>query len=161
MTAQTVFCNQNIDDVGFIFSGVANAATTAMSSPFGNLTWTARTLSASKNWNGLTCGNGIVMAVASDGTTNLSIDGMTWSASIAISTGTAWSDLAFGNDTFIAINNSSNLSAFINLKTNSYSGWTTSNLPSSTTWNCINLEMGYLYPWLQIPHRVHIPQTMG
>jgi hypothetical protein len=134
MTAQLVTTNQNADDVGFIFVGVANASTTAMSSPIGNLTWTARTLTASTNWNGIASGNGYVIAIGSNGTTNVSIDGINWLAGPSMPTGTAWADIAFGNNTFVAVNASSTVAAYMNMLTQTV--WTQSAaLPASGAWS--------------------------
>ncbi len=138
MTAQLVTTNMNANDVGFIFVGVANASTTAMSSPIGNSTWTARTLTASTNWNGLATGNGYVMAVGSNGTTNISIDGINWLAYASMPSGTSWGQCAFGNNTFVSINSGSTTAAYTNLLTQTV--WTSATLPSSTTWNLVKFH---------------------
>jgi hypothetical protein len=133
MVAQTVTTSVNADDVGFIFVGVSNAATTAMSSPIGFITWTARTLSASANWNGVACSGDHVMALASSGLTNTSLDGITWASYGNIGTGTAWSDLAFGDGYFVAVNASGTLAAYTSLRRGIY--WTTATLPASGAWS--------------------------
>jgi hypothetical protein len=69
--------------------------------------WTARTSAADNNWQSVTYGNGLFVAVALSGTGNrvmTSLDGITWTArTSAVDNG--WKSVTYGNGLFVAVAN--------------------------------------------------------
>ncbi len=75
-----------------------------MTSPDG-VTWTSQTAASSNNWQSITYGNGMFLAVSNTGTGNRvmrSPDGITWTAG-ASSADNAWGSVAFGGGVFVAV----------------------------------------------------------
>ena len=77
-----------------------------MTSPDG-VTWTTRTSPSNRYYYGLTYGNGLFVAVASEcpaysGCVITSPDGITWTARDA-ATVNGWQDVAYGNGTYVAV----------------------------------------------------------
>ena len=67
------------------------------------ITWTARTAAEANGWNSVTYGNGLFVAVASNGTNRVmtSPDGITWTARMAAQAN-FWYSVTFGNGLFVA-----------------------------------------------------------
>lgn len=95
-----------------VFTAVATSTSTAQTSTNG-ITWTARTMALSSTWGNIVYGNGVFVAQddGSAGTTNFntSPDGVTWTASGALSINTGC--IAYGNGIFVCLPYSGNLSA--------------------------------------------------
>ena len=66
--------------------------------------WTARTAAAANSWKCVTYGNGLFVAVASDGTSRVmtSPDGITWTARTAAEV-SGWYSITYGNGLFVAV----------------------------------------------------------
>jgi hypothetical protein len=71
------------------------------------LSWTARTAAQNNIWNGVTYGNGLFVAVSSDGTNQImtSPDGANWSTRTAAAANT-WRSITYGNGLFVAVSDS-------------------------------------------------------
>ena len=69
----------------------------------GYFNWTARTLPSSSNWQSVTYGNGVFVAVSSTAGTiaATSPDGITWTAR-TLPTSAAWYSVTYGNGLFVA-----------------------------------------------------------
>jgi hypothetical protein len=75
-----------------------------MTSPDG-ITWTARTSASDNNWQSVTYGNGLFVAVASSGTNNRvmsSPDGIIWTARTSAADN-EWRGVTYGNGLFVAV----------------------------------------------------------
>lgn len=108
-----------------------------MTSPDG-ITWTARTAAADNQWQGVTYGNGLFVAVANSGTSNrvmTSPDGIVWT-SRAESVGNSWVSVTFGNGTFVAVSNSGTSSNRVMYSTDGIS-WSTGTSASGNSWTSI------------------------
>jgi hypothetical protein len=71
--------------------------------------WTSRTSATDNNWNSVTYGNGIFVAVAQSGSGNrvmTSPDGITWTSRTTPASSEYWSSVTFGNGTFVAVSSS-------------------------------------------------------
>ena len=71
--------------------------------------WTSRTSATDNNWNSVTYGNGIFVAVAQSGSGNrvmTSPDGITWTSRTTPDSSEYWSSVTFGNGTFVAVSSS-------------------------------------------------------
>lgn len=84
----------------------AGAGARIMTSPDG-VTWTTRTSPTARQYYGLTYGNGLFVAVATEcpafsGCVITSPDGITWTARDSASVN-GWQDVAYGNGTFVAV----------------------------------------------------------
>jgi hypothetical protein len=66
--------------------------------------WTSRSAAANNIWNSVAYGNGLFVAVSSDGTNRVmtSPDGITWTARSAAANNT-WNSVAYGNGVFVAV----------------------------------------------------------
>jgi hypothetical protein len=66
--------------------------------------WTTRTSAADNSWLGVTYGNGVFVAVSSDGTGRVmtSPDGITWTARTSAANNSWWS-VTYGNGLFVAV----------------------------------------------------------
>lgn len=66
--------------------------------------WTEQTASAANNWMSVAYGNGVFVAVSSDGTDQVmtSFDGVTWTARSAAMV-RPWTSVTFGNGLFVAV----------------------------------------------------------
>jgi hypothetical protein len=106
-----------------------------------NLTWTARTLSASSNWIASAWGNNMFVAISNTAGTVAasSPDGITWTAR-TLPTSANWRSVTYGNGLFVAIAGSSNTT----VAASSPDGitWTARTLPSSSTWSSITWGNG-------------------
>ncbi len=71
------------------------------------LQWTEGTASAPNHWTSVAYGNGVFVAISSDGTDQVmtSFDGVTWSAQSA-AMARPWTSVAFGNGLFVAVSTS-------------------------------------------------------
>ena len=83
--------------------GSTDILNTAMAVPAS--VWTARTASEANSWQSITYGNGLFVAVSSDGTNRVmtSPDGITWTTRTAATSSSYWQAVTYGNDTFVAI----------------------------------------------------------
>ena len=74
-----------------------------MTSPDG-INWTSRTSAESNPWQSVTYGNGLFVAVSSDGTNRVmtSTNGTDWTARAAAVTSN-WYGVAYGNGLFVAV----------------------------------------------------------
>lgn len=103
------------------------------------INWSAITLPSitSPNWNCITFGNGVFVALLrlnNSAATNIvaySSDGVTWNTATLPSTQT-WATIAFGNGIFVA---ASELSTAGAISTNG-STWSSTTLPSAAEWSC-------------------------
>jgi hypothetical protein len=70
-------------------------------------TWTAQTSAADNNWLSVTYGNGLFVAVSSNGTNRVmtSPNGITWTSRNATASN-SWGGVAYGNGIFVAVGNS-------------------------------------------------------
>ncbi|MDZ7744295.1 MAG: hypothetical protein U5K77_00835 [Candidatus Saccharibacteria bacterium] len=84
----------NVDATGFTYGS-------------GGETWTTHASTEVNFWNSVTYGNGIYVAVSSDGTNRVmtSPDGETWTAHAAAEQN-FWRSVTYGNDQFVAVANS-------------------------------------------------------
>ena len=66
--------------------------------------WTARTAAAANSWRSVTYGNGLFVAVSSDGTNRVmtSPDGINWTARTAAAAN-SWRSVTYGNGLFVAV----------------------------------------------------------
>jgi hypothetical protein len=85
-------------------------------SSFDGITWTQRTMPASRQWNAVVYGGDRFVAVAGNlNAAAYSLDGQTWVVStmptIGDSTLNEWVDIAYGKNKFVAIANSQNIAA--------------------------------------------------
>jgi len=90
-------------------SGTASSASQLIPATSVNMgvNWTTRTSAANNNWNGITYGNGLFVAVASDGTGNrvmTSPDGITWTIRTSAADN-GWRSFTYGNGLFVAVAN--------------------------------------------------------
>ena len=89
-------------------SGTASAAVSLLPSTSNiGVNWTARTSAANNTWTSVTYGNGLFVAIASDGTGNrvmTSPDGRTWTARTSAAN-INWQSIAYGNGRFVAVAN--------------------------------------------------------
>ena len=103
------------------FVAISNAATDAAFSING-VDWTVATMPDARNWNAVIYGKpsntttGVFVAIADNlNAAAFSINGSTWTASTLPTAGDStlneWVDIAFGNNRFVAIANSGNISA--------------------------------------------------
>jgi len=76
-----------------------------MTSPDG-ITWTSRALAANNNWNSVTYGNGLFVAVNGDSATTYQVmtspDGITWTSRTAAANN-SWNSVTYGNGLFVAV----------------------------------------------------------
>jgi hypothetical protein len=84
--------------------GAVSDAVSVTPAVTGAVTWTARTASEANSWQSVTYGNGVFVAVASDGTNRVmtSTDGVTWTARTAASA-YQWVSVTYGNGLFVAV----------------------------------------------------------
>ena len=70
-------------------------------------TWTARSATAANSWRSVTYGNGLFVAVSSDGANRVmtSMDGINWTGHSAAEANT-WQHVTYGNGLFVAVSNS-------------------------------------------------------
>ena len=70
----------------------------------GGVIWTARAAAEANEWNGVTYGNGLFVAVAQSGTNRVmtSPDGATWTARSAAEAN-PWLGVTYGNGLFVAV----------------------------------------------------------
>ncbi len=98
----------------------------------GYFNWTARTLPSSSNWQSVTYGNGVFVAVSSTAgmIAATSPDGITWTAR-TLPTSATWYSVTYGNGRFVATASGPTTAA-----ATSPNGitWTTRTLPSSRNW---------------------------
>jgi hypothetical protein len=82
--------------------GGANVTLYALWWPLG-VTWTARTLPSSANWQSVTYGNGVFVAVAIySNAAATSPDGITWTAR-TLPSSASWNSVTYGNGVFVAV----------------------------------------------------------
>lgn len=86
-----------------IWVAIGGTGTQAGSSPDG-ITWTARTMPTSAQWNVVTFANGVFVALATAGSTAAatSTDGINWTAR-TMPSASNWSAIAYGNGVFAAL----------------------------------------------------------
>ena len=69
------------------------------------ITWTLRTAAADNDWQSVAYGNGVWVAISSDGTDQVmrsTDDGLSWSAVLATE-GNNWESVAYGNGVWVAV----------------------------------------------------------
>jgi hypothetical protein len=98
------------------FVAIRRGSSIAASS-FDGITWTQRTMPASRQWNSVVYGGDRFVAVAGNlNSAAYSLDGQTWISStmptIGDSTINEWVDITYGKNLFVAIANSQNISAY-------------------------------------------------
>jgi hypothetical protein len=119
----------------FVAVAGTSANTTAASSADG-ITWTARNITTSAIWVGVTFGAQKFVAVASDVTTlRISSDGDIWDQTGTLTT-TGFTAIAYGKNRFVAINSGTNVTNYAT-STTLTGTWTAGTLPSSSNWNSI------------------------
>ncbi len=86
-----------------VLLGVCVISTTPAAAQVG-VDWTEATATAPNNWTSVAYGNGVFVAISSDGTDQVmtSFDGVTWSAQSA-AMARPWTSVAFGNGLFVAV----------------------------------------------------------
>ena len=87
--------NISIDQPGT--TDITNASMVAPAS-----VWTPQTASQANSWNSITYGNGLFVAVSSDGAVMTSPDGITWTAQSAMEAN-GWTFVTYGNGLFVAV----------------------------------------------------------
>ena len=99
--------------------------------------WTQRTLPTSSDWQSITYGNGLFVAVAYSGIAATSPDGITWTQR-TLPTSTGWQSVTYGNGLFVAVATSSSIAA------TSPDGitWTQRTLPVSANWRSVTYGNG-------------------
>jgi len=119
----------------FVAVAGTSANTTAASSADG-ITWTARNITTSAIWVGVTFGAQKFVAVASDVTTlRISSDGDIWDQTGTLTT-TGFTAIAYGKNRFVAIKSGTNVTNYAT-STTLTGTWTAGTLPSSSNWNSI------------------------
>jgi len=111
----------------------------AATSPDG-ITWTARTLASTNNWQAITYGNGQFVAITYLSTVAAtSPDGITWTNHVLSPFAGYWQSVAFGNSMFVAISSEQS-----NKVTSSPDGitWTPGEMPASAIWQTITFGNG-------------------
>ncbi|MFM9052272.1 MAG: beta strand repeat-containing protein [Bacteroidota bacterium] len=90
-------------------TGGGAASTSVVGKPrdgqLGGINWTTRTSAANNIWNSVTYGNGLFVAVSSDGTGNrvmTSPDGITWTVRTSAADN-SWTSVTYGNGLFVAV----------------------------------------------------------
>ena len=93
----------NSEGIGIASSAVQLIPTTSVDSV--GVNWTQRTSASNNDWNSVTYGNGLFVAVASIGTSNrvmTSPDGVTWTARTSAADN-QWNSVTYGNGLFVAV----------------------------------------------------------
>jgi hypothetical protein len=120
--------------------GAVSDAVSVTPAVTGAVTWTARTASEANSWQSVTYGNGVFVAVASDGTNRVmtSTDGVTWTARTAASA-YQWVSVTYGNGLFVAVEPTGQ-----NRVMTSPDGvtWTRRNGPGVIGWNSVTYGNG-------------------
>lgn len=99
--------------------------------------WIARTSTADLDWDGVTYGNGLFVAVASNGTGNgvmTSPDGITWTSRVP-SADYSWKSIAFGIGIFVAV--SSNGASDRVMTSGDGITWVSQTAAASNAWNSV------------------------
>src|SRR5690606_12150571 len=101
--------------------------------------WTARTAVAS-SWNSVTYGNGLFVAVATDGTNRVmtSPDGINWTARTATQAN-QWRSVTYGNDLFVTVANSGTDRVMTSLDG---INWTARTAASAYSWRSVTYDNG-------------------
>ncbi len=98
--------------------------------------WKPRTAAEANQWNSVTYGNGLFVAVAGSGTNRVmtSPDGITWTPRTAAATN-PWSSVTYGNGMFVAVASAGTTSRVMT----SPDGitWTARTVPESNNWNSV------------------------
>ena len=83
---------------------IPNGLTPSITATNAGIDWTAQTAVPNNFWGSVTYGNGLFVAVSSDGTNRVmtSPDGMTWTAQTAAEQN-SWRSVTYGNGLFVAI----------------------------------------------------------
>ena len=105
---------------------------------YGGITWTQRTLPASINWQSVTYGNGVFVAVVQGSAiAATSPDGITWTQRTLPVSGN-WQSVTYGNGVFVAVAYNSTIAA------TSPDGitWTQRTLPVSGNWQSVTYGNG-------------------
>jgi hypothetical protein len=130
-----------------------------MTSPDG-ITWTIRTSAADNSWRSVTYGNGLFVAVSSDGTGNrvmTSPDGITWTLGATDNIMTspdginwtrrqtniynAWRSVTYGNGVFVAVSSDGTSNQVIRSTDNGVT-WASSTNPSTQSWYSVTYGNG-------------------
>ena len=96
--------------------------------------WTARSASEANTWSSVAYGNGVFVAVSSDGTHRVmtSSDGITWTARSAAEANT-WNSVTYGNNLFVAVSSGGNGSHYIMTSPDGIT-WTVRTAAESNGW---------------------------
>lgn len=97
----------------------------------------SRSLPTTANWNAVTYGNGVFVAVSTGTVAATSTDGVTWTSRTLPSSNT-WTGVAYGNGIFVAVATGTTAAA------SSPDGitWTAGSMPSSSNWNAVTYGNG-------------------
>ena len=89
--------------VNSVGDGSISSAVSVTPADVNALNWTGRTAPEANNWQSVTYGNGLFVAVSFDGTNRVmtSPDGITWTARSAPSS--QWQSVTYGNGQFVAV----------------------------------------------------------
>jgi predicted RecA/RadA family phage recombinase len=126
--------------------GTASAAVTVtpQNGQQRGITWTSRTSAAANNWNSVTYGNGLFVAVASSGTDNrvmTSLDGINW----IIRTSAAnniWQSVTYGNGVFVAVASYSAISGNRVMTSPDGITWTIRTSAANNSWSSVTYGNG-------------------
>ncbi|MFM6943684.1 MAG: hypothetical protein ACKOXV_00165, partial [Bacteroidota bacterium] len=102
------------------------------------ITWTQRTLPVNTNWQSVTYGNGVFVAVANTSSiAATSTDGITWTQR-TLPVSTNWYSVTYGNGVFVAVAYNTSIAATLSYSplSNSYSAY----YPVNTTTNTFQLS---------------------
>ena len=141
-TAYSVPANTVVATTAVVGSGVSATVAANLIAP---ATFTASTMPSSRNWYGVTYGNGYFVAVAQSNSSPYtttagaySTNGTTWTASTMPSS-SEWWGVTYGNGYFVAVALSTTAAAY---STNGTT-WTASTMPSSRNWWGVTYGNGY------------------
>ena len=90
--------------VNMVGDGAVSDAVSVTPAAVDAVTWTARTASEANTWWSVAYGNGVFVAVAEDGASQVmtSPDGVTWTARTAAAA-SSWDSVTYGNGVFVAV----------------------------------------------------------
>jgi hypothetical protein len=104
------------------------------------LAWTSRTSAEDNTWSSVTYGNGLFVAVSSDGTHRVmtSYDGVVWSPHSAAAAN-SWSSVTYGNGLFVAVSSDGTNQV---MTSSDGINWTSRSAASADAWDAVTYGNG-------------------